>query len=128
MSTALPSIIHDLNGTDSFVWVSSAYNLACTAVLPLSGRLADIFGRQEVLLVSILIFAAGSAVTAAAQSMNMLIAGRGKCSALRQNLFADHFLAVQGFGGGACLSITEIIYADLVPLPERGNFQGIIAA
>lgn len=76
MSTALPSIIHDLNGTDSFVWVSSAYNLACTAVLPLSGRLADIFGRQEVLLVSIIIFAAGSAVTAAAQSMNMLIAGR----------------------------------------------------
>ena len=51
VSTALPSIIHDLDGTDSFVWVSSAYTLACTAILPLSGRLADIFGRQLVLLV-----------------------------------------------------------------------------
>lgn len=36
--------------------------------------------------------------------------------------------AVQGFGGGGCLSITEIIYADMVPLPERGKFQGIIAS
>lgn len=76
VSTALPSIIHDLDGTDSFVWVSSAYTLACTAVLPMSGRLADIFGRQYVLLVAILFFGVGSAVAGAATSMDLLIAGR----------------------------------------------------
>ena len=42
----------------------------------MSGRLADIFGRQRVLLAAILLFAAGSAVTGAATSMSMLIAGR----------------------------------------------------
>lgn len=76
VSTALPSIIHDLDGTDSFVWVSSAYTLACTAVLPMSGRLADIFGRQYVLLIAILFFGVGSAVAGAATSMDLLIAGR----------------------------------------------------
>lgn len=37
------------------------------------------------------------------------------------------YAAIQGFGGGGCISITEIIYADMVPLPERGKFQGIVA-
>ena len=37
------------------------------------------------------------------------------------------FSAIQGFGGGGCIAITEIIYADLVPLPERGKYQGIQA-
>lgn len=127
VSTALPTIVDHLHGTD-FIWVGSAFIIAATAITPFVGDLVSGFGRKPVLLVFIVIFAAGSAICGAAQNMTMLIAGRGKCSALRQNLFADHFLAVQGFGGGACLSITEIIYADLVPLPERGNFQGIIAA
>lgn len=78
ISTALPSIIHDLDGNDSFAWVSSAYTLSCTAILPLSGRFADIFGRRSVMLVAIAIFAVGSAVTGAATSMGMLIAGRSK--------------------------------------------------
>lgn len=43
--------------------------------------------------------------------MDMLIVGR----------------AIQGLGGGGCIAVTEIIYADLVPLPERGKFQGITA-
>ncbi|KAI0720826.1 major facilitator superfamily domain-containing protein [Cerioporus squamosus] len=93
VSTALPSIIHDLNGTDSFVWVSSAYNLA-------------------LLLVSILIFGAGSAVTAAAQSMNMLIAGR----------------TIQGVGSGAIQVLVAIVTADLIPLKDRGFFQALTGA
>ncbi|KAI0739203.1 Mfs1.1 [Daedaleopsis nitida] len=112
VSTALPSIIHDLDGTDSFVWVSSAYTLACTAILPLSGRLADIFGRQVVLLVSILIFAAGSAVTGAASSMTMMIIGR----------------TVQGIGSGGIQVLNAIVIADLVPLKERGIFQSLTGA
>ncbi|KAI0654620.1 iron permease [Cubamyces menziesii] len=111
VSTALPTIVGHLHGED-FVWVGSAFTVASTAIIPFVGDLVSGFGRKPVLLSFIVIFAIGSAICGAAQSMNMLIAGR----------------AVQGFGGGGCLSITEIIYADMVPLPERGKFQGIIAS
>ncbi|KAI0716366.1 iron permease [Earliella scabrosa] len=112
ISTALPSIIHDLDGTDSFAWVSSAYTLSCTAILPLSGRLADIFGRRSVMLMAIVIFAAGSAITGAAGTMGMLIAGR----------------TIQGIGSGAIQVLNAIIIADLVPLKERGLFNSLTGA
>ena len=76
VSTALPRITHDLRGGSAYSWVGSAYSLAATAVLPLAGRLADIFGRRPVMLVSIAIFALGSAVSGGARNMGMLIAGR----------------------------------------------------
>ena len=78
VATALPTITRDLNGGDNFVWVGSAYALSSTAVLPLSGSLADIFGRKPIMLISIALFAVGSAVAGAAQNMNMLIAARSK--------------------------------------------------
>ena len=78
VSTALPTITKQLNGGDNFVWVGSAYALSSTAFLPLSGSLADIFGRRVVMLGSIVFFALGSALAGAAQNMNMLIAARSK--------------------------------------------------
>ncbi|EIW57864.1 iron permease [Trametes versicolor FP-101664 SS1] len=111
VSTSLPSIVSSLHGTD-FIWVGGAYTVASSAVLPFVGNLVSTFGRKPVLVAFILAFALGSALSGAARSMNMLIAGR----------------AVQGFGGGGCFSITEIIYADLVPLTERGKLQGMTAA
>ncbi|KZT52010.1 iron permease [Calocera cornea HHB12733] len=110
VSTALPTITDDLNGGSDFVWVGSAFTLASTAILPLSGNIATIFGRQWAVLSFIFLFAVGSAVTASAQNMTAMIAGR----------------TVQGLGGGGILSLTEIIVADLVPLRERGVFQGIL--
>ena len=76
VSTALPTIVDDLHGRD-FIWAGSAYTIASTAVLPLIGGLVSSFGRKPILLGFIVCFAAGSAITGAAQSMNMLIAGRG---------------------------------------------------
>ena len=78
LGTALPTITKELNGGDSYVWVGSAYALSSTAILPLSGRLADIFGRRPIMLGSIFLFALGSVLAGAAQSMNMLIAARSK--------------------------------------------------
>ncbi|KAL7277412.1 hypothetical protein ACG7TL_009274 [Trametes sanguinea] len=110
--TALPSIIHDLQGADSFVWVSSAYTLSCSAVLPMSGRLADIFGRRIILLVSIVLFAVGSTVTAAAHTMSTVIIGR----------------TIQGVASGAIQVLVAIVTADLIPLKDRGFFQSITGA
>ncbi|KAL0945934.1 hypothetical protein HGRIS_012214 [Hohenbuehelia grisea] len=110
VSTALPTIVQRLHGTE-FIWVGSAYAIASTAVLPTVGGLVTIFGRKPILICFIATFALGSAICGAARSMDILIVGR----------------AVQGIGGGGCIAVTEIIYADLVSLPERGKFQGIAA-
>ncbi|KIY71566.1 iron permease [Cylindrobasidium torrendii FP15055 ss-10] len=105
-----PTISSDLNGGD-FTWVGSAYLLASSACLPLSGNLAHIFGRRPILLAAIAIFAAGSLACALAKSMNILIVGR----------------AIQGIGGGGIQALSFIIVSDLVSLSERGLYNGILS-
>ncbi|OSC98500.1 MFS multidrug transporter [Trametes coccinea BRFM310] len=110
VSTTLPTIVHDLNGDNDFVWVGAAYGLASTAMLPCCGRLADVFGRRPVMLLSVAFFFLGSALSGAAQDMSMLIAAR----------------TIQGIGGGGITNMCSIIVSDLVPLVERGAYQGMI--
>ena len=76
VSTALPTITNDLHGGDEYSWVGSAYALSSTAILPLSGALADTFGRRPIMLISVALFAIGSALAGAARNMHMLIAAR----------------------------------------------------
>jgi MFS family permease len=82
VGTAAPTIVSDLNGQD-FSWVASGYSLSSAACLPFSGKLAQIFGRRATLMGALTIFAAGSAVSGAACSMDMLIVGRGASLLLR---------------------------------------------
>lgn len=77
VATVIPTITEELGGGNDFTWIGSAYALSSTAILPLTGCLADIFGRRPVMLVSIAFLALGSALCGAAQNMTMLIAGRG---------------------------------------------------
>ncbi|KAF9040487.1 MFS general substrate transporter [Hymenopellis radicata] len=109
VSTALPSIVRDLNGND-FIWITSSYTLASTAILPMSGGVAEIFGRRPSMLIALSLFALGSALCGSAQSIPWLIAAR----------------TVQGMGGGSILSISNIIISDLVPLKERGAISGVL--
>ncbi|KAH9933626.1 iron permease [Epithele typhae] len=127
VSTTLPTIVSDLHGND-FIWAGSAYTIAATAVIPFIGHFASTFGRKPVLLAMILIFALGSALCGAAQSMPMFLAGRGEhlVFTLHTGLKPAH-AAIQGFGGGGSMSAVQIINADMIPLPERGKFQGIAA-
>ncbi|TCD64404.1 hypothetical protein EIP91_004120 [Steccherinum ochraceum] len=111
VATVLPTITADLNGGDDFVWIGSAYALASTAILPLTGGLADVFGRKPVMLGCIVLFCAGSAVSGAAGSMGVLIGAR----------------TIQGLGGGGITNLISIIVSDLVPLSERGAYQGFIS-
>lgn len=108
VSTALPTIASALHATE-FIWVGSAYALASTAFLPMSGGLAEVFGRKPAVLLCIFLFSAGSAVCGAAQNMDMMIAGR----------------TIQGLGGGGIQALAYIILADLVSLEERGVYTGI---
>ncbi|KZP26300.1 iron permease [Athelia psychrophila] len=111
LSTALPTIVHDLNGTD-FIWAATAYTLAGTAATPLVGGLSTVFGRKPILLLALLFFAIGAAVCGSAQNMRMLVLGR----------------VIQGFGGGLCESSVEVVYNDLIPVSERGRFTGLMAS
>ncbi|KIO20594.1 hypothetical protein M407DRAFT_29799 [Tulasnella calospora MUT 4182] len=108
VSTALPTIVKDLGGTD-FAWVGSAFALGSTAILP---GFAQIFGRRPIVLGSILFFGLGSGLCGGARNMDMLIAGR----------------TIQGIGGGGILAMVEIVVADLVPLRQRGTYMGSIGA
>ncbi|KAI9572003.1 major facilitator superfamily domain-containing protein [Boletus coccyginus] len=106
--TTLPTIAHALN-TSQFAWVGSAYALSSTAFLPMSGGLAQAFGRRPAILITIGLFALGSGICGGATSMTVLIAGR----------------TIQGLGGGGIQSLTGIVLADLVTLQERGVYAGL---
>ncbi|KAK0421857.1 iron permease [Armillaria borealis] len=107
VGTALPTIADALNDTEgNYVWVGSAYALSSTAIMPLSGSLSDAFGSQS-MLVSIALFALGSALAGAAQDMNMMIGARR-------------------LGGGGIINLVEILISDLVALSESGTYQGMI--
>ncbi|KAF8574340.1 MFS general substrate transporter, partial [Ramaria rubella] len=75
VSLVLLMIVNELKGTDKFMWISAAYTLFLITFQPLTGALADIFGRRPCMLVLLCLFALGSALCGAAQNMDMLIAG-----------------------------------------------------
>lgn len=84
VSTALPTIVEDLGGGSSYVWVSSGYFLASTVLQPLYGQLADIFGRRNLIIFATVAFVVGSGISGGAPDMSIMILGR----------------VIQGVGGG----------------------------
>ncbi|KAL0566658.1 hypothetical protein V5O48_015343, partial [Marasmius crinis-equi] len=109
LSTAAPRMIHDLHGTTGFFWVGTASLLAATAS-PMSGGVAEIFGRQPALITALGIFGLGSVLCGTARNTTWGIIGR----------------TVQGIGSGAIQSLSYIIVSDLVSLQERGTYNAIL--
>ncbi len=75
-STALPTIVGQLNGVEHMLWVTTAYILASTIVMPVYGKLGDLIGRKWLFIGAISIFLIGSVMGGLADSMGTLIAGR----------------------------------------------------
>ncbi|TWP39092.1 MFS transporter [Leekyejoonella antrihumi] len=92
--------------------IISGFLLGYVAVLPLIGRLADLVARQRILLWCLAIFVVGSAVTAIAVELPVLVAGR----------------VVQGIGGGGLVPATLALVADLWPRGRRGTALGVVSA
>jgi EmrB/QacA subfamily drug resistance transporter len=109
VSTAMPRVIADLHGFDRYTWVSTAYLLTSTVMVPIYGKLSDLFGRKPIFLFGVVVFLIGSALSGASQSMNQLIA----------------FRAIQGIGAGALMPIAIAIVGDLFTPRERGKWQGL---
>jgi len=112
VATAMPTIVGDLHGIDSYAWVFSGFLLAEIATIPLWGRLADMFGRKRIFLTGMAIFLLGSALCGTAHSMTELIV----------------FRVFQGFGAGCILPVAQTISADLYTMEQRAKVAAIYAA
>jgi EmrB/QacA subfamily drug resistance transporter len=112
VSTALPTIVGDLGGADHLSWVVSAYLLTDTVATVLAGKFGDLFGRKLVFQVSAASFVIASGACGFSQSMAWLIAWR----------------AVQGFGAGGLVVTATAVIGDIIPLRERGKYQGALGA
>lgn len=86
--------------------------LATTTLNPMYGRLSDMVGRKPLMYGGVVLFAFGSALAGSAANITWLIAAR----------------VVQGLGGGAISSLSQIILADITTLEERGKYSGLIGA
>lgn len=109
VSTAMPRIVAELQGIDLLSWVTTAYLLASTAMVPIYGKLSDLYGRKIILMFGIVLFLAGSVLCGIAPTMVMLVV----------------FRAVQGLGAAALTSTAFAVPADLFVPAERPRYQGI---
>ncbi|MFJ6719166.1 MDR family MFS transporter [Streptomyces sp. NPDC091259] len=112
VGTALPTIVADLGGAAHMSWVVTAYLLAETVATVLVGKFGDLFGRKLVFQVSAVVFITGSFLCGLSVDMTMLILWRG----------------LQGIGAGGLMVTSMALIADVVPLRERGKYQGAIGA
>lgn len=102
VGSALPTIVGELHGVGQLFWVTTAYALAATVVLPVTGRLGDLIGHKKLFGLSIAVFIVGSVICALTNSMNMLIAGR----------------AIQGLGGGGLMVLATTILFGMLTLDQ----------
>ncbi|SDX32899.1 drug resistance transporter, EmrB/QacA subfamily [Marininema mesophilum] len=112
VGTAMPRIIGELGGLSMMTWVTTAYMLASTTVVPIAGKLADLMGRKSIYVTGLLIFVIGSAMCGLAQNMTQLIWFRG----------------LQGIGAGVMMPMAMIIIGDLFTGKQRAKWQGIFGA
>ncbi|KAL4918942.1 hypothetical protein BDW62DRAFT_210117 [Aspergillus aurantiobrunneus] len=100
----------DLNALNLTSWIATSYFLTLTSFQPLYGKLSDIFGRKACLLFAYGVFGIGCLGCGLAQSIQQLIAAR----------------IFQGIGGGGMTTVVSILLSDIIPLRDRGIWQGIV--
>ena len=108
VSTALPTIVGIFHRTDLLSWVITSYLLTSTAATPLWGKAGDLYGRKRIFQLAIVVFLVGSILCGLSQSMWQLIVFRG----------------IQGIGGGGLISLAFAIVGDVIPIQDRGRYQG----
>jgi EmrB/QacA subfamily drug resistance transporter len=109
VGAAMPRIIEQFHGLDRYSWVVTAYIITSMTMIPIVGKLSDLFGRKWFLLSGTLLFLLGSMLAGASQSMNQLIIFRG----------------LQGLGAGIGIALIATVMADLFPPAERAKWGGL---
>src|SRR5262245_34739805 len=120
-AVALPSIIEDLadpNSGSAWVelrkasWIINGYLLVYILMMPLSGRLADLWGVRRLFMGALVVFTIGSALCGAAQTMDQLIAAR----------------LLQAVGGGVLVPVRTAAASHLFGGPARPRALGVVGA
>ena len=112
ISPALATIQRELHTTQQTVtWLLTLYLLTGAVAIPMLGRIGDMYGKDRVFLITLLIFVAGSVTCALAPNIEVMIAGRG----------------IQGIGGGV-IPLGFGIIREEVPPEKRNAAIGMIAA
>ncbi|MFL6575465.1 MAG: MDR family MFS transporter, partial [Povalibacter sp.] len=122
VSTAMPRIVEQLRGMSMYAWVTTSYLLTSTVMVPIYGKLSDLYGRKPILITGVLLFLLGSVLCGLAGEFgDVPLLGGGMMQLVL-------FRALQGLGGGALMTMTFAIIADLFPPRERGKFFGLFGA
>ena len=112
VGTAMPRIIGELGGLSIMTWVTIAYMLTSTTIVPIAGKLADIYGRRMIYVAGLVTFMIGSSLCGTSTTMLQLIIYR----------------AIQGIGGGIMMPLAMTIVGDIFSPEERGKWQGYMGA
>ena len=112
VTTAMPSVVGQLQGLTLYPWVFSLYLLTSTTTVPIYGKLADVYGRKPVFLFGLAVFLLGTLLSGASGSMVQLVAFRG----------------LQGLGAGAVQPLVFTVFGDIYSLKERAKIQPLTAS
>lgn len=108
ISPAMPRIVAELGGMEHYSWIAVSTLLASTVIVPIVGKLSDLFGRKAFYVGGILVFLASSVLAGMARDFNTFILAR----------------VVEGLGMGTMMPLSQAIIGDLIPPRERGKYQG----
>jgi EmrB/QacA subfamily drug resistance transporter len=109
---ALPSIQHSLHATETGVtWLLTGYLLSASVATSILGRLGDMYGKERLLLITLVILAAGTVISALSTSLAPMIAGR----------------IIQGAGGGI-FPLAFGIVRDEFPRERVAGSIGILSS
>lgn len=109
VTPAIPSIAAEFQSSSGYIWVGGAFILGSTAVTPVWGSVADIWGRKPIMLIAQAFFFAGSLMCALAPNMDGFIAGRG----------------IQGIGASGMGILVNVIICDTFSMRDRGLYLAI---
>ncbi len=112
VGTCGPVIVQDLQGSSLYSWMITTFLLCETVMIPVAGKLSDLFGRKPLFLIGLGVFVLGSVLAGMSSSMEMFIICRG----------------LQGLGGGILIPVATAAVADLYAPRDRGRMQGILGA
>lgn len=112
VAPALPRIVAELGGLEQYSWIAVSTLLASTVVVPIVGKLSDLYGRKPFYIGGIGVFMLGSILSGLAPTFATLVAAR----------------IVLGLGIGAMMPLSQAIVGDLIPPRDRGKYQGFLGA
>jgi EmrB/QacA subfamily drug resistance transporter len=112
IAPAMPRIVAELGGMEHYSWIVVSALLASTVIVPIVGKLSDLFGRKRFYVGGILVFMASSLVAGLAPNLETFMVAR----------------VLEGFGMGTMMPLSQAIIGDLVPPRERGKYQGLMGA